>query len=33
MNDIYIWGSYVVTFIALALEIVLLFKRTRETKT
>ena len=29
----YVWGSYGVTFGALALEIVLLLKRTREAKT
>jgi len=28
----YVWGSYGVTFFCLALEIVLLMKRTRETK-
>ena len=29
----YVWGSYAVTFAALALEVVLLMKRSRETKT
>jgi hypothetical protein len=33
MNEIYIWGSYVVTFACLALEMLLLFKRVREAKT
>jgi heme exporter protein CcmD len=32
MNEIYIWGSYIVTFACLAVEIVLLWKRARETK-
>lgn len=29
----YVWGSYAVTFACLALEIALLLKRNRETKT
>ncbi|HZM32941.1 MAG TPA: heme exporter protein CcmD [Burkholderiales bacterium] len=29
----YVWGSYGVTFALLALEVVLLLKRSRETKT
>ena len=29
----YVWGSYVVTFALLALEVILLLKRKRETKT
>ena len=29
----YVWGSYGVTFAALAIEIVVLLKRKRETKT
>jgi len=33
MNDWFIWGSYGVTFLVLALEIIFLIKRTRETKT
>ena len=33
MNDVYIWGSYVVTFACLAVEIFLLLKRVRETQT
>jgi heme exporter protein CcmD len=32
MNEIYIWGSYIVTFACLAVEIVLLWKRASETK-
>ena len=32
MNEVYIWGSYVVTFACLAVEIFLLCKRARETK-
>jgi heme exporter protein CcmD len=32
MNDVYIWGSYLVTFISLAVEVILLAKRARETK-
>jgi len=32
MNDFYLWGSYVVTFACLALEIIFLVKRVRETK-
>ena len=32
MNDAYIWGSYLVTFACLALEVVLLVKRSRETQ-
>jgi heme exporter protein CcmD len=32
MNDVYIWGSYVVTFACLAVEIILLAKRSREAK-
>jgi len=30
---LYVWGSYGVTFALLALEVVLLLKRKRETKT
>jgi heme exporter protein CcmD len=30
MNDFYIWGSYTVTFALLALEVVLLTRRTRK---
>jgi heme exporter protein D len=30
---LYVWGSYAVTFALLALELVLLLKRKRETKT
>ena len=30
MNDFYIWGSYVVTFALLALEVLLLARRTRQ---
>ena len=30
---LYVWGSYAVTFALLALEIVLLLKRKRETQT
>jgi heme exporter protein CcmD len=29
----YLWGSYIVTFALLALEVILLLKRKRETKT
>ena len=29
----YVWGSYGVTFACLALEVILLMKRSRETKT
>ena len=29
----YVWGAYAVTFAALALEVLLLAKRSRETKT
>ena len=29
----YLWGSYVVTFVLLCLEIILVLKRKRETKT
>jgi heme exporter protein CcmD len=32
MNDLYIWGSYVVTFVCLAAEVILLAKRSRETQ-
>jgi heme exporter protein CcmD len=28
----YLWGSYIVTFVLLALEVVVLLKRKRETK-
>ena len=31
MNDVYIWGSYLVTFACLGLEVALLIKRSRET--
>ena len=30
---LYVWGSYAVTFALLAVEVVLLLKRKRETKT
>jgi len=30
---VYVWGSYGVTFVLLAIEVVLLLKRKRETKT
>jgi heme exporter protein D len=30
---LYVWGAYAVTFALLALEVVLLLKRKRETKT
>jgi hypothetical protein len=30
MNDFHIWGSYVLTFALLALEVVLLARRTRK---
>jgi Heme exporter protein D (CcmD) len=30
MNDLHIWGSYIVTFALLALEVVLLARRTRK---
>ncbi len=30
MNDFYVWGSYGVTFALLALEVVLLVRRTRQ---
>jgi heme exporter protein CcmD len=33
MNDFYIWGSYGVTFALLALEVVLLARRTRKSET
>ena len=33
MNEFYIWGSYGVTFVLLAIEVALLLKRKRETKT
>ena len=33
MTGFYIWGSYGVTFALLAIEVVLLMKRKRETKT
>jgi heme exporter protein CcmD len=33
MNEFYIWGSYGVTFALLAIEVALLLKRKRETKT
>ena len=33
MNEFYIWGSYGVTFALLAIEVALLVKRKRETKT
>ena len=29
----YLWGSYIVTFVLLAVEVILLLKRKRETKT
>jgi heme exporter protein CcmD len=29
MNDFYIWGSYAVTFVLLAIEVVLLRRRAR----
>jgi heme exporter protein CcmD len=32
MNELYIWGSYVVTFLCMAIEVALLVKRTREAK-
>ena len=32
MNELYIWGSYLVTFACLAAEIVLLWRRASETK-
>jgi heme exporter protein CcmD len=33
MTEFYIWGSYGVTFALLAIEVALLLKRKRETKT
>jgi heme exporter protein CcmD len=33
MNDFYIWGSYSVTFALLALEVILLIRRTRKCET
>jgi heme export protein D (CcmD) len=33
MNDFHIWGSYVVTFALLALEIALLARRMRKSET
>ncbi len=33
MNDFHIWGSYAVTFALLALEVVLLARRTRKSET
>jgi heme exporter protein CcmD len=33
MNDFHIWGSYAVTFALLALEVVLLARRTRKNET
>ena len=33
MNEFYLWGSYGVTFALLAIEVALLLKRKRETKT
>jgi heme exporter protein CcmD len=32
MNDFYIWGSYGMTFALLALEVVLLVRRTRQSE-
>jgi len=32
VSEFYIWGAYLVTFLCLAVEVVLLVKRTRETK-
>ncbi len=32
-HELYIWGAYGVTFALLAIEVVLLMKRKRETKT
>jgi len=29
----YLWGSYIVTFVLLAVEVIVLLKRKRETKT
>jgi heme exporter protein CcmD len=35
MNDyaFYLWGSYIVTFVLLVVEVLVLLKRKRETKT
>jgi heme exporter protein CcmD len=33
MNDFYIWASYSVTFALLALEVILLVRRTRQHET
>jgi heme exporter protein CcmD len=33
MNDLYIWGSYSVTFALLALEVILLIRRARKCET